>query len=438
MSSVARFSKGGVHPHDCKQLSAGAAIQRLTAPEVVVVPLAQHLGAPAKPVVEKGADVLKGQVLAEAAGVVSARVHSPVSGKVKRIFETPAASGDRVLAIEIANDGKDQWVEGVQLDAADADPALTPAQVLDLIKDAGVVGLGGAAFPTQVKLAPPPGSGVDTLVLNGAECEPYLTADHRLMLEQPREVIAGVRLMMKVLGVKRALIGLEDNKQDAFAALTPHAVDGVEVKLLRTRYPQGAEKQLVEALTGRRVPPGKLPFAVKVVVQNVGTAFAVFEAVARRKPLVERVVTVTGGAVASPANFLVPLGTPVKLLLEKAGLDEERCAALICGGPMMGRSFRHRDIPVVKATSGILALTAAEFTPREEQPCIRCGRCVDACPMSLVPCDLAANAEFSAAEDAVGADSCMECGSCQFVCPSRRFLVQWIRLVKAQRRRLKK
>ncbi|MBM4372018.1 MAG: electron transport complex subunit RsxC [Deltaproteobacteria bacterium] len=436
MTPLLAFRKGGVHPADRKQLSSAAAITVLPPPPVLTVPLSQHLGAPCKPVVAKGDEVRMGQVLGEPGGFVSAAVHSPVSGKVKRLEAVPAASGDRVLAVEIENDGKDTWVDGVDPAAADIDFAAA-GTFLDRIRQAGVVGMGGAAFPTHVKLSPPRDATVDALVINGAECEPYLTADERLMRERSREVMLGIRAMMEVLKVPRALVGIEDNKPDAFVAMQATAPPGVAVHLLRTRYPQGAEKQLVEALLGRRVPPGKLPFAVGVVVQNVGTAFAVFEAIARGKPLVERVVTVTGRAAGRPSNLLCRVGTPVSALLAAAEVPEDGVRAMISGGPMMGRAFRYTEIPVVKATSGILVLGEDELSLRPEQDCIRCGRCVDACPMALLPCDLAALAEFRRWEDAAAADHCVECGSCQYVCPSRRFLVQWIRLAKAQRRRLK-
>ncbi|MFH1531210.1 MAG: electron transport complex subunit RsxC [Pseudomonadota bacterium] len=440
MSPHLAFKKGGVHPADRKELSAQAPITPLAAPETVVVPLAQHIGAPTRPLVKKGDEVKVGQVLAEPGGFVSTVIHSPVSGKVKKLADVPTAGGERTPAIEIVNDGLDTWIEGVDLDATDIDFS-TSATFKDRIQKAGIVGMGGAAFPTHVKLSPPPDSPVDALVINGAECEPYLTADYRLMLEQPREALLGIKAMQLVLGVDTVLVGVEDNKPDAYEAMKLAATGElahIQVHMLRTRYPQGAEKQLIEALLGRRVPPGKLPFAVGVIVQNVGTAFAVFEALAKNKPLIERVVTVTGRAVGKPSNFRVRIGTPVSALLAAAEVSEDAVRAMISGGPMMGRAFRHTDIPVVKATSGILLMSADEFVARQEQDCIRCGRCVDTCPMGLVPCDLAAYAEFSEWEQASSGDNCVECGSCQYVCPSRRFLVQWIRLAKAQRRRLKK
>ncbi len=440
MSPLKAFKKGGVHPADRKELSAQAEITPIAAPKTVIVPLAQHIGAPTKAVVKKGDEVKVGQVLAEPGGFVSTVIHSPVSGKVKKIADVATAGGDRTPAIEIVNDGEDTWIDGVDLDATDIDFGAADT-FKDRISQAGIVGMGGAAFPTHVKLSPPPDSPVDALVINGAECEPYLTADYRLMLEYPREVLLGIKAMQLVLGVEKVLVGVEDNKPDAVKAMQAAATGdlaGIEIHALRTRYPQGAEKQLIEALLGRQVPPGKLPFSVGAIVQNVGTAYAVFEALAKNKPLIERVVTVTGKAAAKPSNFMARLGTPVSALLEAAEVSEEAVRAMISGGPMMGRAFRHTEIPVVKATSGILLMDGDEFVAREEQDCIRCGRCVDACPMALVPCDLAAYAEFSEWEDADGVDNCVECGSCQYVCPSRRFLVQWIRLAKAQRRRLKK
>ena len=440
MSPLKAFRKGGVHPADRKELSARAPITPLPVPQTVLVPLIQHIGAPTKAVVKKGDTVMVGQVLAEPGGFVSTVIHSPVSGTVKKLADVPTAGGERTPAIEIANDGLDTWVDGVDLTATDID--FSAADTFKArIQQAGIVGMGGAAFPTHVKLSPPPDSPVDVLVINGAECEPYLTADDRLMLEHPREVLLGIKALQLVLGVETVLVGIEDNKPDAYQAMQAAATGdlaGITVHMLRTRYPQGAEKQLIEALLGRRVPPGKLPFAVGVIVQNIGTAFAVFEALAKNKPLIERVVTVTGMAVGKPSNFMVRLGTPVSALLEAAEVSEDAVRAMISGGPMMGRAFRHTDIPVVKATSGILLMGADEFVARAEQDCIRCGRCVDACPMGLVPCDLAADAEFGEWELAGGVDNCVECGSCQYVCPARRFLVQWMRLAKARRRRLKK
>ncbi len=440
MSPLMAFKKGGIHPADRKELSAQAQITPVIAPKTVIVPLAQHIGAPTKVLVKKGEEVKIGQVLAEPGGFVSTVIHSPVSGKVKKLADVPTAGGERTPAVEIINDGEDTWIDGVDLDATDID--FSAAETFkDRIQQAGIVGMGGAAFPTHVKLSPPPDNPVDTLVINGAECEPYLTADYRLMLEKPREVLLGVKAMQMVLGVDKAMVGIEDNKPDAYEAMKAAAtgdLTGIEVHTLRTRYPQGAEKQLIEALLGRRVPPGKLPFAVGAIVQNVGTCFAVFEALAKNKPLIERVVTVTGRAAGKPSNFMARIGTPISTLLEAAEVSEEAVRAMISGGPMMGRAFRHTDIPVVKATSGILLMDAEEFVARHEQDCIRCGRCVDACPMGLVPCDLAAYAEFAEWEEAGAGDNCVECGSCQYVCPSRRFLVQWIRLAKAQRRRLKK
>lgn len=440
MSPLMAFKKGGVHPADRKELSAQAEITPLPAPGTVIVPLSQHIGAPTKAVVKKGDEVKVGQVLAEPGGFVSTVIHSPVSGKVKNITDVPTAGGERTPAIEIINDGEDTWIDGVDLTATDID--FSAAETFkDRIQQAGIVGMGGAAFPTHVKLSPPPDNPVDALVINGAECEPYLTADYRLMLEYPREVLQGIKALQLVLGVDTVMVGIEDNKPDAYEAMKAAATGdlaGIQVHLLRTRYPQGAEKQLIEALLGRRVPPGKLPFAVGAIVQNVGTAYAVFEALAKNKPLIERVVTVTGRAAGKPANFMARLGTPIATLLEAAEVSEDAVRAMISGGPMMGRAFRHTEIPVVKATSGVLLMDADEFVARQEQDCIRCGRCVDACPMALVPCDLGAYAEFSQWEEADGVDNCVECGSCQYVCPSRRFLVQWIRLAKAQRRRLTK
>lgn len=451
-SAPARFKKGGVHPYEGKELSAASELVTVEVPRRVQVPVTQHLGKPSKVVVEKGQDVVVGQLLAEADGPISAPLHSPVSGKVLKVADAEIVGAYRALIIDIMNNGRFDGEEAIS-----GAPVVNwgeRADFLERIRSAGVVGLGGAAFPTAVKLSPPPNVTVDHLLINGCECEPYLTADDILMRERAAEVVAGCAIMAGILGIDRIHIGVEDNKPRAIEALSAAVAQqayaatfegeppsfNFTVVPLRTMYPQGAEKQLIEAVTGRQVPSGKLPFAVGCVVQNVGTALAVFDAVARRRPLIERVVTLTGGAITNPGNYLARIGTPVSALVAAAGGTTDALAAQVAGGPMMGKSLRNHTVPVVKGMSGLLFLTEAEASGLDEVDCIRCGRCVHACPMGLSACDITAQAEFQQWERAVelGALDCVECGSCQYVCPARRFLVARVRLTKFYARRLQK
>lgn len=450
--AAAGFPRGGVHPAEGKEVSLGTEVVRVEAPQKIVVQVTQHLGKPSKVAIQKGDVVRVGQLLASADGPVSSPVHSPVSGKVLKISGAPVVGAIQGECIEVVNDGKNEGAEEFTrppvVDWASRDAFLAR------IRDAGVVGMGGAAFPTAVKLSPPGDARVDCLVLNGCECEPYLTADDTLMRTRPDDVMAGAVIMASVLAVQRILIGIEENKPRAIEAMEAAARMGgyrrcfqgegpspeVRVIPLRTRYPQGAEKQLIDALLHRRVGSGKLPFSVGVVVQNVATAAAAFEAVALGKPLFERIVTVSGGAANRPGNYQVKVGTPLSALVEAAGGAKETLRAMIAGGPMMGKSLRALDAPVTKAFSGLLLLDDREARAFSERDCIRCGRCVDACPMGLSPCEITALAEYSQWEPAVvcGALDCVECGSCQYVCPARRHLVARIRLTKLYWRRLKK
>ena len=428
------FKIGGVHPEPNK-LSAGSRIISAALPKQAVFPLSQHIGAPAVPCVQKGDKVLVGTRIADAGGFMSAAVHSSVSGKVAKIDSVVDASGFRKPAIFIDVEG-DEWEPSIdRSDSLALLCSLSQQEILDCIRESGVVGMGGACFPTHVKLAPPKDCKIEVLIVNAVECEPYLTADHRLMLEHPEEIIVGVRILLKVLGIDRAVIGIEENKPDAIQLMKSKTsmVSGIEVMPLKMKYPQGGEKQLIEAVTGRQVPPPPaLPASVGCVVQNVGTVFAVYEAVQKRKPLIERVVTVTGKSVKNPCNLKVRLGTPVSQLIEMAGGMPEDTGKLISGGPMMGRPLLDDTAPVVKGTSGILLIPENEAVRREERNCIRCAKCVQACPMGLEPYLLAT---ASASQDWECAEenwimSCIECGCCQSTCPSRRPLLDWVRLAK--------
>ncbi len=420
---------GGVHPREGKNgkaVNGGNAIIDVPAPARVVIPLSQHIGAPAKAVVKKGDHVLVGQVIGEAGGFVSAPVHASVSGTVDEIRPCLLASGVTVQAVVIENDYKDEWVE---LTPCDHPETLSAKELQDAIRAAGIVGMGGATFPTQVKVTPGPGKTIEKLIINGAECEPYLTADHRLMLEESGAIIDGVHIVMSALGVKDAVIGVENNKPDAIAALQKAAegMGGIIVKGLPVSYPQGGEKQLIYAITRRQVPNGGLPIDAGCVVLNVGTVFAIDEAIRKGKPLVERVTTV-GGLVNNPGNYRVRIGTPISLLLDTCGGLQAGVIKILNGGPMMGMAINDLEIPVTKGSSGILALGKEAAEP-EESPCIRCGRCQRGCPMKLSPYLMDLYIRNNRYEDAekLGVMNCIECGACTFVCPAKRMLTQSFR-----------
>ena len=433
---IRKTFRGGIHPGDFKEMSKDKPIETAPLPPEVILPVSQHIGAPAKPVVAKGDHVRKGQVIAEAGGFVSAPVHASISGTVAAIEPRPHPLGQKVPAIIIASDGQDQWLDG--LPAENDAASLSPEAIRETVKQAGIVGMGGAAFPTHVKLAPPPDKPVGTVIINAVECEPFLTCDYRLMIERPRDIVAGLKLLMKALNAPRGCIAVEANKLDAYRALEDAAAGdpAISMALLEVKYPQGAELQLIDAVLGREVPSGGLPMDVGTCVQNVGTAVAVFEACRFGKPLIERVVTVTGAGAGRPANLLVRLGTPISSLLElcQASPDVNK---LVLGGPMMGLAQYSPEVSVTKGTSGILLMTGARQF--EHQPCIRCGRCVEVCPMRLIPSDLSIVCEAGRVDEMMDNSimDCKECGCCTYVCPSRRPIVHWVKLGKVQLARLK-
>ncbi len=430
------FRMGGVHPA-ANKLSAGVAIRPADIPEVVAIPMAQNLGAPSKPVVAKGDKVKVGTVIAEPGGFLSSYIHSSVSGTVDKIDAVPDATGKKVPAVFIKVEG-DEWEESIDRSTTvDRQLKITdPKELVDRIFKSGIVGMGGATFPTQVKLAPPPGMKCEVVIINAVECEPYLTSDHSLMLEHAEEILVGVTALMRAMQVERAIIGIEANKPDAIALMTEKAstFSGITIQPLKLKYPQGGEKQLIDACIGKQVPSGGLPIATGALVQNVGTAFAVYQAVQKNKPLFERIVTVTGKSLKQPSNFLARIGVPIANLIEAAGGLPEDTGKVISGGPMMGKAMPAVNSYMVKGCSGILIMPSAEAQRKEAQPCIRCAKCVDACPMGLSPLFISKYSQkhmWAEAEEERIYD-CIECGSCSFTCPSHRPLLDWIRQGKGK------
>lgn len=424
---------GGIHPPHFKKQTEKIALAHAELPKLVTIPLQQHIGAPCQPVVKVGDLVKVGQVIGQAEAFVSAPIHSSVSGTVKKIgkFQAP---GGATTCVVIEADGEDAWDESIQptqdwlqLDSKD---------LLRKVKEAGITGMGGASFPTHVKLSPPADKPIDVVILNGAECEPYLTADHRLMLETPEKVVTGLKIMMRIVGVSTGYIGIENNKMDAVAAMQKAVADepGIEVRVMQAKYPQGDEKRLINATTGRVVPSGALPMEVGCVVSNVGTAAAVATAIVEGKPVVERIVTITGTAVNEPKNLIVRIGTPFNEVIEQCGGYKGTPGKLLMGGPMMGLAQYTDEVPVIKGTSGILILNEEDARLPEPSACIRCGKCVDACPVNLLPLYISRfslNRNFEVAEEYHAMD-CIECGSCSFVCPAKRPLVEAIRVSKRE------
>ena len=436
---IRTFSRGGVHPDECK-LTAELATVVADLPNQAVFPLSQHIGAPAKPLVKKGDKVKVGTMIAEAGGYVSAPVYSSVSGTVWKVDSAIDATGYQKPAIIINVEG-DEWEESIDrtdtLETVGAHPELTPEEIVARVQRAGVTGMGGAGFPTHVKLCPPPTAKAECVILNGVECESYITSDYQLMMEHAAEIVEGLRLLMKAAKVDKGYIGIEDNKPQAIALLSEltMADDHIEVVALAKKYPQGGEKQLVDAVIRRQVPaPPAIPVHVGAIVQNVGTAYAVYQAVMKNKPLFERYTTVTGKQIAHPGNFLVRMGTPFGQLIEKCGGLPEGSHKVLAGGPMMGKTVVSLDVPVCKGTNSITVLSGDDARRKAVQPCIRCGKCVDACPMGLEPyllATLSANGLYERAEQECIV-SCISCGSCQFTCPSHRPILDNILLGKAK------
>ena len=440
MNPIKTFPKGGVHPEENK-LSANQPIQDFPMPKQIIVPLGQCLGAPADCIVNKGDRVLTGQLIGTAKGFVSANVHSPATGTVAKVDVVMDHTGYYKPAVFIDREEQDEWVEGViQTDELLTEIKLDSKQIIDRVKDCGIVGMGGATFPTHVKLMVPEGKKAEYIIINAAECEPYLTCDFRLLLEKTQEFLLGVKILMKAVNTDKGIIGIEANKMEAIELLdkTINAhrdlYKGIEVQPLKTKYPQGGEKQLIKAVTGREVPSGKLPIETGCVVVNVASTYAIYEAVQKNKPLTERIVTVTGKSVKKPCNLRVRFGTPANLLIEAAGGLPENITDVINGGPMMGKSVSVTDFPCMKGTSGILLMTLDEAQDRRQTNCIRCGRCAMACPMGLQPFllhKLAKQNNFDVTETNHIMD-CIECGSCEFTCPANIPLLDYIRYGKAK------
>ena len=427
--------KGGIHPPYNKEYSEKMAIEKAKSPNVVYIPLQQHIGAPAKAIVTVGEEVKLGQKIGEQQGFVSCNVHSSVSGKVIAIKEHDLPGG-RGMCIVIENDFKDNVHENVK-PVSDIE-SLTKEEIVDIVKEAGIVGMGGATFPTHVKISPPPGKNIDTIILNGAECEPYLTADHRLMLENPEDVVYGLYILMKALDVKKGYIGIEVNKLDAIEAVEEvvKKYENIEVVRLEIKYPQGAEKQLIYACTKREVPSGGLPMDTGVVVNNVATAAQIAKTIKTGMPLVDRITTVTGSCIVEPKNLVTRVGTLVSEIIDQCGGFKEgkEVGKIIMGGPMMGIAQYTIDIPTNKGASGILCLDIKESKTPKPQNCLRCGKCLDVCPAFLQPLYISAYSlknDYDKSEEYRALD-CIECGSCSFVCPARRPLLQSIRNAKRE------
>lgn len=425
--------KGGIHPPYNKELTMSKAVGKAALPKKVIIPMGMHIGAPCEPIVKVGDTVKKGQKIGEAKGFVSVPAHASISGKVTAVEPRPWPGGSLMMSVVIESDGRDEVYEDITPPKPLSE--LSPEEIKNLIREAGITGMGGAGFPTQVKLSFPPEKNVDTIIVNGAECEPYITADHRLLLEQPEDVVLGLEAIMKATGIKQAFIGIEDNKLDAVEAVKSalKGKAGIEVVVLATKYPQGGEKQLIKAVTGREVPSGGLPMDAGVIVNNAGTCAAVANVLKTGMPLIERITTVTGSGVMEPKNLLIRIGTPLIDLIEQCGGFKGRPGKVLMGGPMMGLAQSVIDVPAIKGTTGLLVLERDDVKLFEPMPCIKCARCVDACPIKLLPTTIAKLAERKMWDEAENyhAMDCIECGCCSYVCPAHIPLTQHIRIAKS-------
>ncbi|MBU3841987.1 MAG: electron transport complex subunit RsxC [Candidatus Fusobacterium pullicola] len=430
--------RGGVHPPENKIQTENMAVEEVKAPKMLYVALLQHIGAPLDPIVAVGDRVLKGQKIADSQAFMSSPIHSPVSGTVKRIEDHVFPLMGRIKTVIIENDEQETWDELSKIEKWENVDRRT---LLTMIREKGIVGIGGASFPTHIKLDPPADAKIDTLLLNGAECEPYLNSDNRLMIENPEKIVNGIKIIKKILGVNRAIVGIEENKPEAIASMRK-AVEGtgIEIAPLKTKYPQGGEKQLIKAVLDRQVPSGKLPSAVGVVVQNTGTAAAIYDGIVNGIPLIEKVVTVSGKGIINPKNVKIAIGTPFSYLLDYCGVNREIVDKLVMGGPMMGMAQFSEEAPVIKGTSGLLALTKEETNPYKTRACIGCGKCVEACPMGLEPLMFARLAAFEQWEQLkeYSLMDCIECGSCAYICPANRPLTEAIKIGKSKLRAMKK
>ncbi|MDS0524439.1 electron transport complex subunit RsxC [Clostridium sp. SHJSY1] len=427
---------GGIHPKGKKEYTSNKVIEVPSLPKKVIIPMNQHIGTPCVPIVKVGDMVKKGQLIAKSESFMHSPIHASISGKVTNIMEMPHTTLEKSLSVVIESDGLDQWIEGIPLNREW--DKLEVEEILKIIKEAGIVGLGGATFPTHIKLSPNPDKNVDTFIVNAAECEPYLTADYRMMLEYTERLVTGIKIVMKTLGVTKGFIGIEDNKLDAIRVMREALEDtNIKVVALPTKYPQGAEKMLIKVITNRQVPIGGLPMDVGVVVQNVGTIIAVCDAVVHGIPLIQRITTVSGDAISEPKNLLLRIGTSFKDAIEYCNGFSKTPEKIIMGGPMMGFAQFTLDVPVIKGVSGILALSKKAVNSGEETSCIRCGRCIKACPMGLVPSMLSILGErnrYKEAKEEYGLLNCIECGSCVYTCPAKRNIVQYIKYSKMQNR----
>src|SRR6056297_3143390 len=437
--SVLTF-KQGIHPEYHKELTKDEPLRKAKRPKEIVIPLQQHIGAPLKPIVEKGDHVKKGQKIGDTDSFVAAPVHSSVSGTVKAIEKVRTPAGQKTLSVIIEADKEDVFDDSLKSDKEIEQ--LSSKEIIDIIREAGIVGLGGAMFPTHVKLSVPDDKNVEYFILNGIECEPFLNADNRMMIERSKDIVEGMKLMMKAAGVKKGFIGIEDNKPRAISNMKKAVEDeaNLEIKVFETKYPQGGEKMLIKAALGREVPAGGLPLDVGCIVNNISTAVAVLEAVTEGKPLIERTITITGEGIMEPCNLYYRLGTRIKDLIEEAGGYDGDPGKIILGGPMTGSAQHSTAVPTVKGTSGIIVLHKESVAKFDPKPCIKCARCVDSCPMSLLPLKLSDLSQYERYDelDEYDVQSCIECGSCSYICPADRPLLDYIRIGKMEDMKLKK